>query len=1327
MISIDRIKRMDSTDIQLDSEITPPGTAIECWCRAGFCDASGYLAFTPTSLAPSFSPEAHEKLKALLQKMVYVGPALCSIKTYLDQVLSHFQSWVPKLYLRGSYATYILNPKENLRVLIEDFLTQFPKERALMKQGWDLLKFPPLNEPNDSDWALLMEGIPTREILEEFRGFLITAHSELAQVSAPEALQTTFKTLLIPHQTKWSLLQDPIVISSVAGDDIKLDLVSGHLLEAPYLFTYDNRYLLCGDHPEATVIAGDFWQSTLDYALQTIRFEERHLKDFYALMKAVQHLAQGKNWDESVVEATHIEQSFITIPLEEIASFLIKRFDGAKERERCLFIFHCLIKNGKIRDKLWSLTHSDQTPFNEEAQQVAEQIKAFPEAHGPLPPIPLNPFLELPRKSLVFMKKALFFPLQTFNQEPQGIYAAWRRGCERLQQGLELPQEFIDQIVVMFLERNFTPNEQTLLASMLHSPTLLDGLVIRSDDPQLRAEWLASGWERSLDTPFVHNLQNTFLKIIREHPPAEAVQLLNALGPKVPRTQKGFVIKLWIALFQEKRLPIQQLNDKVEGWLESNIPVETKKALSLKVMRTFGTDPFSKEMIMAFAEHLGQVTVEEQRRWFMECVRASPERAETYFRCHYDRLHPLEPLYSLAVMEGRALPFLEKFSHEVSEETFREQFPQLDPRDRLPALLKRPSQEWKSYTESELLTNDDKQGLWNALIVEDPSTRPIRAFFDLLQSDRLAAFEQLKLSTAELKEVKERVKKELHPTSAQITAWLKRPSIASWIDFDLQMLTEEELLAFILMPVEPSSLLIKLCLKYVELNPDPSPVFCNRLLNVKPFPLPAKLANLLVDATTAQTALYAERLAGSARWIADHVQLSGKQWMEWTQALYPLNISLPAGPLADHLKKMAPQQTAAYIESLMKHRFPDIHLLRPLLAVEQHFLELFPLLLRICKDNPEQPSAWASLFTDALKRCMEFHRTDLYRHELQLIQSAVTDKKLLGRLADDLINAFKGKIERDWYPFVKDFKIALASFNHLAMNAPSINSEPPFKKVYDHLFRQISKGLPQTITSEIHEALFYALAHYFDKNLESAYQDSSPEFLSILRSITQYPKIHPDLLFVRIQLLICLAKHNYHNKANDYLDCIRRVLTYIKVPMDIENAEVLVPLWLIHPKAVMTDPPVKLDMENPRRVHLAFMFKLGELLRQPEVDHNLFIDVATKVLDIAADKGYLEKDRPLYALIVAQAYRLAETKKIVQQNMFLLLQFWLQCSPPSTGMRPHMKLLIDALFANLPKEQKNRLVTSFYAWLKRRKDISKECLEAENKYLFKVSGYEKAN
>lgn len=547
----------------LSINVTPPPpsfnsektSTLELFIEAGFCDLQGILTFTPT--APSIEPDA-QKISALRRKLVRVGDSEHTIGEYIDLLIAELNKKSPvqfKVYLRGSYAAFILNPKERLRSLIDQFIEKHPDKRTLMEEAWNQISHSDseLKEPNDIDCVLQLDFPPDKHRLTQFRKAIIELHCRLANVDRTGAKDKTFANLLIPKPSKWIKYADPVVISSVSGENFKLDIDSG-LLNTTYVCTYDNHCIQMGANPTATSMKNeaDFWQSMFDYALGRYRLKRRHAKDFSVGVKMLTALTQGKWIDETRITLKEIVSPFLgeKYKVHKIYNYISTKLKHkAVDKTAFMINFLSLVDDPEKREALWRSFRAESSSFTEDASQIFEQKRAFPSLYGEMPLFKSGKA----KPDLQFMKERLFAENDPLPCTPDCFYAEWRMGCENLRIGKPMPDSCFEPIAEMLIKGMLTAEEEQRLN------------LSRQKNFQKVYKVISEAFLSKTDNPVPH---------------------LQSIGSRVPSDDKLWVVQMWIELVHDQKIPLDELLKRVPVWLNGNLSKECKEAIALELLRS---------------------------------------------------------------------------------------------------------------------------------------------------------------------------------------------------------------------------------------------------------------------------------------------------------------------------------------------------------------------------------------------------------------------------------------------------------------------------------------------------------------------------------------------------------------------------------------------------------------------------------------------------------------------------------------------------------------------------------------------------------------------
>lgn len=696
--------------------IEESSSPLTLWEQAGFCNAEGWLTFVPGFEPKPLNTEGQKKFADLLSKQVTIGRRQVSFKDYLEKVCERFPGH--QLYLRGSYATYVIEPLQELKGLIDAFIEKHPETAELMQAGYDrLLKTAqPLQEPNDADWALISDIETLPDDLGFIKGKLILVNAELAEIDFLTAKNETFANLNPARKNDLTLTEDPIVIASLNGS---LDLLVGSPMVSPCLFSYDNRYIPFGIDTPPFALNGNYWQSTLDYALGIIRLEPRHTLDFRALLVAIKHLSQGRIWISSEVDYARALNKFAQeCPFDLLYSAIVSKMPK-KEPDSLCYLMNLLSLIDE-NDALWTkmrpliagaLDISEKVAFS--YQQLANELYGFDRL----------PFL---KKAIVsfnsdlsisIKKTGWLHPEKLPNPPQQGPYADWAIETAALHQKNPLSPipGSIYEILFSLLElKSLSEEEIQAIQRQLdwHEPLtpsrVLDKLVAEGNLIQFLPLWLnvnhQGNWEKTLRqllgiVKLKHrkeSIKTHFERLIPSHtdreelylaafslnlfkPDAPAMQLLHeafssydgerlalflqSLAPLI--RQKSWITTIWIDSYLSGKISEECLRKRIPIWFASNLAEEQKEALALDLFNRCQVELFTDESVTTMFRHLKNPL--DQERWlqtlltawpvnrFLNLIQALPER-EISARLLKEKLRCL--LY-----ENRMQEFIDLLTH----------------------------------------------------------------------------------------------------------------------------------------------------------------------------------------------------------------------------------------------------------------------------------------------------------------------------------------------------------------------------------------------------------------------------------------------------------------------------------------------------------------------------------------------------------------------------------------------------------------------------------------------------------------------------------------
>lgn len=622
--------------------LSPPSrnlSPIQCWERAGFCDAMGHLLFLPDLEPHPLQADALAKWAALLGKPLTIGDHLYSYQAYLETVSAAFPNH--QLFLRGSYASYVLDPLRELRFLIDAYLQKHPQMEALMEQGWERLtrESTPLIEPADADWALIADHETTQDELLHIKHTLIQINSKLGEVDYLKAKNETFTNLIIARKNELTSTEDPIVIASLQN---RLDLLVGSPQVSPCLFSYDNRYIPIQKNSAPFALNGSYWQSTLDHALGIIRLESRHALDFRALLVAIKHLSTGKRWMGSSAPYIAAFNAFIK---KGATSAILTAIESKMPTDPVHAL--CYVMN------LLSLIDEESSAKKNELWQVLQNKVAvnmpytFEELSNALYGFENMPFLVKthgrvhPDLVLSIKKTLLLNPQSLPAPADRGLYADWLYAisngiqstiaktllclvdghhlsddeCQRIQQkwGGEGPLNATHLLNILitegnfyayfplWLERHFQGNWEDTIKQLLS----LSGIKPRRgllkhyfvcnfgdvDDKQTLYFIL---FKQLLFQPDIQ-AKRLFLEHFQDMNGERLAHYLQNLAPFI--RDKMWIVDLWIESFLLQRMDLELLEKRIVIWLTSHLPLEQKQALVIDLFHRCGPSTFSGECL----------------------------------------------------------------------------------------------------------------------------------------------------------------------------------------------------------------------------------------------------------------------------------------------------------------------------------------------------------------------------------------------------------------------------------------------------------------------------------------------------------------------------------------------------------------------------------------------------------------------------------------------------------------------------------------------------------------------------------------------------------
>lgn len=637
---------------------------LQLWECAGFCDAEGRLAFLTDQKPQPLHRDAQDQFAALLSKKVTLLDHSISFKEYLEKVRKAFPCH--QLYLRGSYASYLIKPLQELKQLIDAFLKLHPEKTGVMLAGYDqlLTNSLPLSEPVDADWALISDVPTLPDDLGPIKGKLIKVNAELADVDFSTAKSETFTNLNPARKNLLTLTEDPIVIASLKGS---LDLLVGSPKVSPCLFSYDNRYIPFEIENPPMALNGDYWQSTLDHALGIIRLEPRHEMDFKALLIALKHASQGRTLIPSNVDYAGAFNAFVkNCPVELLFGAIESKMPKEPPFSICyLMNVLNLIEETEMEkiDDLWqrffpSISAALKLPQDVQCtySQMAFELRGF----GHMPFIKETAVQEHPTLSL-FIKKIMLLKPETFPTAPErGAYAAWAQAVAILknkQPHTPIPISVYETLYAL-MELNALNHEELLLLTdkPITSARLLDRLMPGGNLIDLLPQWLQKNhqgdWEITLQRlmQIVKSKQQRVVikdhleKLLGSDPHREELylaafsqqlfkpdekakkllndhfndyvrdrlsQLLQRLAPFI--REKKWLTDLWIDSYLSGKIQADALRQRILIWFSSTLSNEEKEALALELSTRFPLDFFNEACVMQMMPHLKNPI--EKERW----------------------------------------------------------------------------------------------------------------------------------------------------------------------------------------------------------------------------------------------------------------------------------------------------------------------------------------------------------------------------------------------------------------------------------------------------------------------------------------------------------------------------------------------------------------------------------------------------------------------------------------------------------------------------------------------------------------------------------------
>lgn len=1387
------------------------------WVQAGFCDERGVLTFEPQFTSHFLDSWAIQRLDVLLQKTVCIGHVEMTIRTYLDRVIEHFSSYGFELSLRGSYAAYVYHPLETLHELIKDFIQQHPEQKALMEEGLKQIEahFPPLTVPNDSDWTLLRGSPLNAEQQQAIRSGLIEVHAALTGLSYQEAERTTFQSLFVPHSNKWTDLNDPIVISTVGGKEIKLDLVTGFLEEAPFLFSHDNRMIRIAKKPYVQVIQGHLFQSAVDYGLGIIRFAERHAKDFRALLKALHHLTNGKRWDETLMTAQEILRGFLHIPTREIAQFILKWLDG-KKVDRISFVvnFLCLVEDEVQRNELWKHLSDGKVSFKEATRQIHERKRAFPEAYGCMPLLNVDPTEAPTQPSQDFMKRALFLPILPLPHEPAGIYAEWRQCCERLLNKQPVSKEFIDQISALYLANKFTREEEAALAVRLSFPTLIEALTALGSNENVYQSWIEAHHELSWEEKLQHlghhrnpatksfllklcpidnhpkelfeaafrqgifqpenRSKEVFLAITEKDREDAVIAFIGKVGTLVPSEAKEWIIDLWIDCVQNKRISHAALNGRMPQWLNGKLPENMKERIALKIIQAFGVA--SLESIESLAPHIAHADAAILQDCFLKALEKSSDAAALFFSLHQNALTAyLDELFLKAAERQLVFPFITALKSMIDMRSLI-----LANLAKIPASCRLacaqqlpPGDQMQCLRDPKVLPSSDRTTLGLRIVNETKSIfdlwlmqsfgihmpeRLVHTFLQSFYPRQNLKGETVQQATAQLiaslhiealalivPKLEPALKEVLQPAFrtrleqsfaqdnlGEIADVLKCKDLAEWAKVTPQDLEGlkigpeqvEKLYTIVIGIKGPSPLYFALCVRYIRLVPDAhtNTKLCNLMFSWAPHRIPIEIANHLVRALTANPQQFAKAFNAHASWLMRMIDATGETYYRLLTIYIDLKIDLPEViPLSvvEHLLSIPFDQKArsitenilrkTYVAPLFAHflnqpvafeevqslAIPDARILDPFFKTEASLRRSLSSLLHFSQKGRTPMEHMTPFLESVLRRCLEYHASDLIMNELDLIERTIKDDSLRKEIAKLAIQRYLSVHQGGyrWFKYVDSIEKASEILLVYQMHDPQWHRNPEAVKALIEIIRYLAKNsvVDENCLANYH--LSKTLGLLVCQSTELRNVEAHPELLYLFILYSHHKSWSKETHAGNLLIIATIAPESTARLA--FIEIVRLLSCGLILPP--KKWLVLVPLQYRFKDIPL--PPIFALAESQYEPDWGYMKEeyfyveclirfirqehetSDELIRQEDVD---------SLLIWALEKGHLQAYPEIYADIIAlEVLRSLPSTKVGAQSIFavsnfsmgIILYFVELKTEPELSVCP-LAILRDRLLAN---------------------------------------------
>lgn len=974
------------------------------WIEADFCGETGILRFIPLLKTQGISVDG------LFDRWIEIGYQNVSMRTYFDALLQEFTDWPCKLYLRGSYATYLLNPHQILHEIIQDFIRQNPHHRGLMESVQPFQ--PVIKEPDDSDWALLFDQPPNAEELIKIKQKLIALNASLGNLPFEEAQARTFANLFIAQPNPLTQFSDPIVIASFQGNP-KLDLVVGHLQKAPYLFTCDNHYIRIGSlcTPEFTA------QSIVDSCLGIVRAEGRHALDFRALIKAVKHRSQGKKWDESVISFRKIFTGFLDLPTEVLVKAIQRKIlEKAVEPVSFVLNFLDLVDHPARLQELWHalcqhVTCDPRVSFQEACGGVVLYKERFQNAIG------LTPHAERNLRALkgVLLKQLPDAP-PLVETVVQLLAEGWideedekrlnaHLGVESLFDWLVANQRTEEAFNYLFRKHHLLSVSDQLdrLRTYPHFKRHLLRFLQSLPD---REQGFLSCLEKGILVPNQAAF-HLFRELFAAYEGSSLIAWLKRVGLKIKSDEKKWIIDLWLSFAKEERIPLSDFQKAIENWLSSGISARVKLQCLIEIRRTMGFHAFTSNAQQQAIPLFADAQQEDLEDWMLEL-----DDPKSFYYAHQRRLEAgWQSLFQKAIASNHTavlLPCFQRSPH--YPQILKTALPSIPAGNRLQWIYLLPEAQWPQY--SEVLSAEENNQLQLEILRKSPSifalyslkrnkvpvpnklesmvlkhfretkllkgpqvTEGVKSIVDALQIDALLEIlpkldREVYVETRMLLE--ERIKRAI--SNADLEALQKSmrnremrkfaPIDPSWLK-SMQVHQEQAkiLMSMLELPDLEPALFLALCSLYLTLQrtANEETAFQKALFHVAPHPLPTPLFEYLMRNVLVNPDPLKNQIEEHRHWLIEPLQKDGETLCSFYLLLLRLKINLPqvtpAG-LIQHLKSSLENKelrTLAWILLPRKEAVPlQFELLSAIIKTNEieHFVRwLQSCLLRL---NPEE-------------------------------------------------------------------------------------------------------------------------------------------------------------------------------------------------------------------------------------------------------------------------------------------------------------------------------------------------------------------------------------